>query len=609
MVVKFGGFEVDLLSGEVRKGGIAHGRLQDQPLNVLAMLTERPGELVTRESMRERLWPENVHVDYEHGIAKAVLKLRSILGDSAESPRFIETIPRRGYRFLADVHRVAEEAPSRVRRSATHWVAATAAIGLVALGAFLAVPLLREVTPSREDSVAPRTSIEVLPFQSLESAQDRISLGLGMAETLISRLSNLGNVSVRPTSAVMDYVDRKVDTLEIGRLLGVDVVLEGTYQREGSRVRVSVRLLRVVDGQSLWAEVVDEDTVDPFELQDLVSQRVVAKISLALPPEDGLGLAKRYTTSIDAYEHYLRGRYQFEKRTVESLNAAVVSFQSAVELDSEFALAHAGLALAYGPLVTLGHVAPEQGNASLKAAAFRALELDDSLAEVQAAVALAHSVDWDWIGEERGYQKAIALNPNYALAYQWYGFLLRALGRYQESLEMCQKAWELDPTGITTNMSLAASLFRVGRVDEALAHIQKTLELDPYPRVLEVAGDMRAELSEFVKAQDLFEKAGPRGRVSIACAQGRNGETMEARAILDKLEETGGASSYQLAAVYASLGEINEAFGLLEEAYRQRTPEMMYLGFDWRLLPLHSDPRFGELLSRVGLRPPSSPPS
>ena len=606
MVVKFGGFEVDLLSGEVRKGGIAHGRLQDQPLKVLAMLTKQPGELVTRDSMRDRLWPENVHVDYEHGIAKAVLKLRTILGDSAESPRFIETVPRRGYRFLADVHRVAEEAPSRVRRSATHWVAATAAIGLVTLGAFLAMPLLREVTPPQDDSVAPRTSIAVLPFQSLESAQDRISLGLGMAETLISRLSNLGNFSVRPTSAVMGYVERTADTLEVGRLLGVDVVLDGTYQLEGSRVRVSMRLLQVADGHSLWAEVIDQDTADPFQLQDLVTERLFAKLSLGLPPEDGLGLAKRYTTSVEAYEQYLRGRYLFEKRTVDSLNAAVASFQRAVELDPEFALAYAGIAHAYGPLVTLGHVAPEQGNASLKAAAFRALELDDSLAEVQTAVALAHSADWDWIGEERGYQKAIALNPNYAMAYQWYGFLLRALGHHQESLEMRQKARELDPLNITHNISLATSLFRVGRVDEALTHVQKTLELDPdSPRVLENAGDIHAELAEFVKAQDFFERAGSRGRVSLACAKAQNGETMEARAILGELAEMGGASPYELGAVYASLGEINEAFGLLEEAYRQRTPEMMYLGFDWRLLPLHSDPRFGELLRRVGLRRPS----
>jgi DNA-binding winged helix-turn-helix (wHTH) protein/TolB-like protein/Flp pilus assembly protein TadD len=604
MIAHFGGFEVDLESGEVRKGGALRTRLQDQPLRVLALLLERPGELVDRETLRRTLWSDAVHVDHEHGLAKAVLKIRAALGDSAEAPRFIETIPRRGYRFLADVERPQPRVEDRLpsRRSPTMLVLPIAAVALVAFVGFLALRL-RQPIPVAESEGHSTTSLAILPLLLLEPSEDDTPLGLGVADTLITKLSNLSSLSVRPTSAVVRYADESVDALSAGRELRVDHVLEGSLQRRDGRLRVSLRLLRVADAQPLWAEVIEEPAGDWFELEDRISERVVAKLSLRLSREEGLQLAKRYTTSAEAYEQYLRGRYFFERRTAKSLHDAIGSFQRAAELDPGFALAFAGIAHAYGPLVTNGDVAALEGRIRLKEAAFRALELDDSLAEVHIAVALARSVDWDWDGEERAYRKAIALNPSYALAYHWYGFLCQARGRFEESLVLRQRAWQLDPTGLTTNSGLASALIIVGRLEEARSLLEKTMELDPGFRFgLVSMGSVHARLGDFEKAEEFFARADARS--SLAAAKALGGRTSEAREILEGLGESG--SPYQLACIHASLGEVDTAFTYLEEAYRERSSEMMWLTSDWRLSSIRNDPRFEELVRRAGFRASSS---
>jgi TolB-like protein/DNA-binding winged helix-turn-helix (wHTH) protein/Tfp pilus assembly protein PilF len=603
MVIRLGVFEVDFESGELRKAGTLRARLQDQPLKVLAALVERDGGLVTREELKERLWPPDVHVDHDHGIAKAVLKLRAALGDSAESPHFIATIPRRGYRLLVEAepvmavvgHRPTASTPRSVLfRTPSRWLGLGLA-ALIVIGAYL----WRE--ESVIDPIQTPMSIAVLPFRSVGPGDNQLALSLGTADTLITRLGQSTGLTVRPTSAVARFVDANVDALDAGRRLHAEAVLAGTYQRDEGRIRVSLRLLRVADGQTLWADVLDEEAPGVFELQDLVAAHVVTELSRGASRGYGLDLAVRHTANVEAYEQYLRGCHLFAQRSVPSLERAIASFERAVQLDAEFALAHAGLAMAYGPLLTLGKLDPAVGNEKLIAAAYRAFELDDSLAEVHTAVGLAHSIEWNFVEEERSYQKAIALDPGYALAHQWYGFLLRALGRHEQSLDMRRRAWELDPTELTNGLGLATSLFLAGHAEKAFARLDKTLELEPEsPRALEIAGDLYAEVGEYERAQDFFRRAG--NRVSVVCAKAQSGAREEARRALEEIVRRGAATEYELAAVHASLGATDEAFAFLERAYAARTSELMFLGYDWRIRPLETDPRHRELLVRIGLR-------
>jgi TolB-like protein/DNA-binding winged helix-turn-helix (wHTH) protein/Tfp pilus assembly protein PilF len=599
-VARFGGFEVDLDTGEVRRGGAVRGRLQDQPLRVLLVLLETPGELVDRGSLRRALWPDDIHVDQDQGLSKAVLKLRSIFGDSAESPRFIETIPRRGYRFLADVERALLVPAVPPNRRARRLAILSGAAAAAALVAFLSFPLRSSNPPNVGEGTT--TSLAILPFLLLEPAAGDRPLGLGLADTLITKLSRLSRLSLRPTSSVVRYyAGGGADAFEVGRALGVDHVLEGSLQRRDGRLRVSVRLVRVADAKLLWAEVIEEPAGDWFELQDRISEEIVKRLSLRLSREEGVQLAKRHTQSIAAWEQYLRGRYFFEKRDLKSLHEAIGAFEKAADLDPGFALAYAGIAHAYGPLISFGDVPVSEGRSRIKDAAFRALELDDTLAEVHTAVALARSVDWDWEGEEREYLRAIELNPNYSLAFQWYGFLCQAQGRFQEALALRQKSWELDPTGLTTNIGLAASLALVGRLEEGRALVEKTMALEPDFRfVLTYMGVIHAQLGDFEKAEAFFEKA--HALPSIAAVKARAGRVAEARAILERIGES--ASAYQIACIHAALGDADSAFTHLEQAYRERSSELMWLTSDWKLSPIRSDPRFHELVRRLGFRLP-----
>ena len=607
-VIRFQGFEIGLESGDVKKGGVTRSKLQDQPLQVLAVLVERPGELVSREQLRERLWPDDVHIDYDTSLNKAILKLRNAFGDSPSKPQFIETIPRHGYRFVGSLDKpISTEAAlpgvtetGRGKRIAVG-VAALMVIGFVG---FHLSPSPEPVPASDFDPAPSKPSLAILPFQYLDPSEDAAPLGLGMADTLITKLSNVSSLTVRPTSAVVGYPGESADSIEFGRKLGVDHVLEGTLQREGDRVRVSLRLLRVQDEQSLWAEVLEEEEVnDLFELQDRVSEQVAAKLSLRLTSEESARLAKQPTPSFEAYEQYMRGRYFFEQRSPEPLLKAVAAFERATELDPKFALAYAGIAYAYAPLVTWGDIDSAEGTRKMKAAVLRALELDDSLAEVHTAVGLLHGADWNWEGEEGAYQRAIELNPNFPISYMWYGFLLESHGRFEESLALRRKAWELDPTGLMTNVVLGDSLHHAGRLEEAVAHLEKTLELAAdFDQARISLGDTLMAVGDWGRAADLFEAAGD--RTSLACVRAQSGATAEARAIFEELQREAPRqylSPYHVAAIHASLGETELAFAALEEAYAERIFVTSRMNIDWRLAPIKNDPRFSELARRVGL--------
>ena len=645
--VRFGGFEADLATGELWRNGKPRERLQEQPLQVLAELVAAPGELVTRQALRDRLWPGEVFVDYDRGLNKAVQKLRAALGDSAPAPRFIETIPRRGYRFLAPVERRVERpgerpegagpaagpaardgepepavpavppGPVPATRPAAGSRPAIRRIVLVGSVAVAVVVLIGLVSDRRrtgtmaaggslapaENGAAPAPSLAILPFRELAPDAASTHLGLGMADTLITKLSNLSGLAVRPTSSVFAFADGEVDALAAGRRLEVDHVLEGSLQRDGGRVRVSVRLLRVADGRPVWAEVLEEEGLGLFELQDAISARIAAELAPEFSPAERTRLARRHTGSVEAYEAYVRGRYFFERESPDNLRRALAEFERATELDPGYALAHAGITHAWAPLLTWGWAPNSEGLEPAQAAAFRALALDDGLAEAHTAVAIAHSLDWDWKGEEESYRKAIAVNPNYPTAYNWLGFLLTAQGRFDEALAMQRRAQRVDPTGLLPNVLLGSALHRAGRSREALAQLERARELDPgYGWTLDVLADVHWDLGHAATARALYEQAG--SSASAACLAAEQGRPEEARALLEARRReaaSGYVSPYQFAVLHACLGDADRAFAELERAYRERVSTLMTLNLDRRLAALRTDARFADLVRRVGL--------
>jgi Tfp pilus assembly protein PilF len=423
-----------------------------------------------------------------------------------------------------------------------------------------------------------------------------------MADTLITRLSGLSGLTVRPLGSVLVAAagGEDLDALAAGRRLRVDHVLEGSLQRDGPRVRVSVRLLRVADGEAVWAEVMEEEGLGLFELQDAISERLIARLAPASSPEERRRVARRLTDDEEAYRAYVRGRYFFEREDPENLRRALAEFRRAVELDPGFALAHAGITHAYAPLLTWGWMPNSEGLEPAQAAAFRALELDDGLAEVHTAVAIAHSLDWDWRAEEASYRRAIALNPHYPTAHNWLGFLLTAQGRHEEARVVLERAHGLDPTGLIPNVLLASTL----EGEEAEAQLERTLELDPdYHWTLASLGELSWSRGDLRAAKAWFERAG--SRESAACVGVELGEPEEARQLLAELRReaaTRYVSPYDTAVLHACLNETDRAFADLERAYDERLSTLMTLAIDRRLVPLSADPRYADLVGRVGLR-------
>lgn len=474
-LVRFGVFEVDLRAGELRKSGVKI-KLQEQPFQILALLLERPGEVVTREELQRKLWPADTFVDFEHSLNAAVKRLREALGDSAETPRFVETLPRRGYRFIYPVE--GREPPARRRR----WVTALA---LVALPGMLAVMFALNLGGLRDRLLGRPmpgeiTSIAVLPLENLSGDPEQDYFTDGMTEMLITELSKIGALKVISRQSVMQFKGTDKPLPEIARELDVDAVVEGSALHIGERVRITVQLIEAATDRNLWADNYDRDVSDVLELHSEVAQAIARQIKIAVTPEEETRLASGRPLNPKAHEAYLRGRYHWNKRTEEGLKKSIEHFQQAVEMDRGYALAYAGLADAYVFLGGYQVFPPKEVNTKAKAAALKALELDDTLAEVHASLAIAKLSEWDWLGAERELKRAIELNPSYATAHHWYAYYLETLGRFDEAVEEIQRARELDPLSLIIDITAGDIMFqRVGQYDKAIAHYRKTLELDP----------------------------------------------------------------------------------------------------------------------------------
>lgn len=645
-IIRFGVFEVDLNAAELRKGGL-RVKLPEQPFQILTVLLEKPGELVTREELRNRLWQSDTFVDFDHGVNNAVMRLREVLGDSSDSPRFIETVPRRGYRFIAHVDESPWSAPSStpqqsesqklaipttddtattpasspssiqqsVKRRRTLIIAGVVAITLCAI----AVAWRYLAIQTGTSDVRQSTSVVVLPLENLSGDQEQDYFADGMTDDLIANLAKIRSLRVISRSTAMAYKHTHKPLSEIARELHVDAVVEGTVLRAGDRVRITAELVQVSTDRHLWAETYESQMGDVLALQNRVSSAIVSEIRVNLSPQDRARLARNPAVAPEAYENYLKGRFYWNRRTDENLHRAIGYFENATKQDTQYALAYAGLSDCYAVIGAAIFGTMPAGEAAPKArqAAQRALEIDPTLAEAETSLAtVKFNYDWDWAGAEEGYQHAIQLNPNYATAYQRYSLLLTATGRFQESFGQINKARELDPLSFSINFSLGWRLYLARQYDRAIVQLRNTLEMDPsyeLPHLIlgqayEEKGGFDLAIPELRKAVELSHGT-PLMLSALAHAYARSGQRTEAEQLLTQLEAASKqqyVSPYYLAIVHVGLGEKEKALSLLETALTDRSNGLIFMAVEPELDPIRSDPRFIALERKLSL--PNSKP-
>ena len=622
--LRFGVFEADLRTGQLTRGG-SRVRLQDQPFQVLAALLEKPGELVTREELHSRIWPKTV-VDFDHGLNKAISKIRDALGDSGDHPRFVETVARRGYRFLADVAAVedtagspalapAESAPldaGNIRAGAwRRGVPRAAALAGLSLVAVLAVVLAWFLT-MRTESAPHIRSLAVLPLENLSGDAGQDYFADGMTDELITRLGQISALRVISRTSVMTYKGMRKPMPQIASELNVEAVVEGSVLRSGERVRITAQLIQLPADKHIWSESYEGDIGDALALQNRVARTIAEQVRATLSRQEQATLQVSKTVQPEAYDAYFRGRYFWNKRTGDGLRKAIEYFTLAIEKDPGFAAAYSGLADAYALSGDweYGILPPQEAFARANAAAAKALELDDKLAEAHTSLAFALDLYvWDWKGAESAYRRALALNPGYATAHQWYAWHLMVMGRTAEGIAELRTAESLDPLSPIVSADLADALCIAHRYDDSLRQSRAALELHPNFAVAHYQlGQTLVQMRRYDDAIAEFRKAIALGGANttfdsnLAHAYAVSGSTDEAMMILRDLEgrHTGQSpTDASIALVYVGLGDNDQAMTWLEKAFQARFNPSILLrpAFD----PIRADPRFRDLLGRIGL--------
>jgi Serine/threonine protein kinase len=490
-----------------------------------------------------------------------------------------------------------------------------AIVGLTILAVFL-VGLALAIYFSRREPTLPNVSIKsiaVLPFKPLVAGSRDEALELGMADTLINKLSNIKEVNVRPLSAVRQYTGLQQDAATAGREQKVDAVLDGSIQRSGEKIRVTVRFVRVADGHEIWSEQFDEKLTDIFSVQDSVSSKVSGLLAITLTGDEKERLTKRQTGDVEAYQLYLIGRFHLNRLTDDGIWKGRDYFQKAIDKDPNYALAYAGMADAYNRLSGFNVISPREGFPRARVAALKALELDDKLAEAHATLAVVKLLyDWDWTGAEGEFKRALEINPSYSDGHQSYGnYLSQVMGRYDEALTEMRRAQELDPLSVEKSVGIGDVFFYQRRYDQALEQYQKVLEMDPNSGFTHWAlGNVYLQKKSYEEAIAEYQKAiplsgdSPDEPASLACAYALSGKRQAAQLILDDLNNRSKRryiSPAVIAFIYAALGEKDEAFRLLENAFEGRDFILVLLNEAPQFDGLRSDARFADLVRRVGL--------
>jgi TolB-like protein/DNA-binding winged helix-turn-helix (wHTH) protein/Flp pilus assembly protein TadD len=620
--LRFGVFEADLHLGELRKLG-KRLPLQEQPFRLLAMLLARPGELVSRDELRAKIWPQTI-VDFDHGLNKAISKIRDALGDSAESPRFIETVARRGYRFLADVTPLqdgqqhipaaaptvgaarAEARISLMPPRARNWRLVGFGLALVLAG------VLPWILYTSRDSAPAVRSLAVLPLKNLSGDLSQDYFTDGMTEGLIMRLGQISALRVISSRSVMHYKGVEKPLAEIARELDVQAVVEGSVLRSGDQVRISTQLIRVPADEQVWSRSYEGDLRDALALQSKVAQAIAEQIRATLSSRQREALRQVRPVNPSAYEAYLKGRYFWNKRTADSLLKAIDYFSRAIQTDPTYAEAYSGLADSYALAGDwlYGVLSPNDAFRQARAAATRALALDDTLGE--AHTSLAFSLDlyaWDWAAADKEYQRAIELNPGYATAHHWYGWHLLVMGRTSEGIFEMRRAESLDPLSLIISADLAEALCIAHLYDESVQQSKRTLDMDPDFAVAHYQlGQALAQkhlydeaIAEFQRAIELSGHSGT-FESNLAYVYALSGRKVEAENIMKDLKarlDKNPSTDANIALVYVGLGDHDQAMIWLDKAYEGRFNPSILLrpGFD----PLRSDARFEDLRHRLGL--------
>jgi TolB-like protein/DNA-binding winged helix-turn-helix (wHTH) protein len=631
--VRFGPFEADLSSGELRKHSLKV-KLQDQPFQVLALLLERPGEVVTREELRQKLWPADTFVDFDVGLNTAIKRLRDALGDTAESPRYVETLPRRGYRFIAQVDGLAAATPpsgpaqiptDRYTRRAvsalvdavleahgarTRWRVGAVVAGATALAmavVLFSVPSLRQRVQGK--TIPPKIqSLAVLPLENLSGDPAQEYFADGMTDALVTDLAQISSLRVISRTSVMRYKGTRKPLPDIAKELNVDGIVEGTVVRSAERVRVNVQLIQATTDRHVWASAYERSLGDVVVLQSEVAQAIANAIQVQLTPEEQARLARKQSVDPQAYEFYLKGRYFWNKRTDAAVRKSIDYFQQAIQRDPNYALAYAGIADAY---VVRTDLSPEEKFSKSKAMAKVALQMNETLAEAHNAMAMSlFSYDWDWAGAEKEFQRGIALNPNYAMAHQWYGQFQRAMGRQNWAAEV-KRAHELDPLSLV--IAGGDWYLESGQYDLAIEHLRKRLELDPdFALTYLLLGNVYARKGMYQDAIAQLQKGvqlsggAPYYLSALGYTYGVSGKRDEALKILQQLtllSKRRYVSPYEIARVYVGLGENDLAFDWLQKALVDRSSELVFLKVSRGIITdtMRSDPRYIELVRRIGL--------
>ena len=633
----FGPFRLDTLKRVLFK----HDEpvpLAPKALELLHVLVAHRDRVLVKDELMEKVWPDQIVEDAN--ITVNMSALRKALGENPHEHLYIVTVPGRGYRFVADVlESDGDVNPIEGKHTGSHaalrqdergeaktlptnrtgddsrwkWRRAVAACAVLLMIGALTYWLI--LTRWDQTSTGTIKSIAVLPFKPMSQSGRDEYLELGMADSLITRLSGAGQIAVRPISATRKYTEFEQDPLVAGRELKVDAVLEGSIQKSDERVRVTVRLVRVTDGKPIWAGQFDERLSDILALEDSVSERVVRALAPKLSGDETKLVAKHYTDNLEAYQLYLKGRYQTSYWTADGLSRAVESFQRAVESDPQYALAYAGLADAHSKLgFGSGARPPAEEFSKARAAATKALELDNTLAEAHVSLAeIEFHFDWNWADAERHYQRAIELDPNLASAHEGYSQYLAAMGRMDQALSEIMLAEQLDPLSLVIKIHKGLVLHGAGHYERAIAAYREALELEPkFSGAHALLGWVYKKQKRYDAAINELQEASrqdpsPTWRLAdLAHAYALSGKRDQAVKALDQLKELRSksyVSPFYIAEIYTALGDKNRAFEWLEKAYEERDSGMAYLKLEDNFESLSSDPRFRDLLRRMNFTP------
>jgi TolB-like protein/Flp pilus assembly protein TadD len=588
------------------------------------MLLENHGEVVTREELQKKLWPADTFVDFDHGLNKAINKIREALSDSAESPRFVETVARRGYRFLAEV-KVDDAAPSRnlettvdspraigpsdfAKRVLSLQAWKVFAFVLLLLGASLAAWKLHFW--NRPSPII--RSLAVLPLESLSNDASQDFFADGMTDELISDLGQISELRVISRTSVMAYKHARKPLPQIARELKVDAVVEGTVLRSGDQVRITAQLIEASADKHLWSQSYEGELRDALTLQNKVARAIADQIRISLNPQEQAALKSAKVVNPEAYVSYLKGRYFWNKRTGDSLKVALAYFNQAIEEDPKYAQAYSGLADTYALLGDWQYavMTPKEALPKAKAAAIKALELDSTLGEAHNSLAFClDGFDWDFESAGKEFLRAIELNPGYATAHHWYAWHLALLRRYDEAIAEMKKAENLDPLSLVINADLAELLVLAHSYDESIQQSRKTIEMDPnfglahnHLAQAYLKKQMNDEAVAELKKAVQLSGGSPTCIANLARAYVASGKRSEAEKLLSDLKKRSNPShslASEIAVIYVALGDTNQAITWLEKGYQERFNPGVLLrpGFD----PLRSDPRFEDLMSRIGL--------